>query len=144
MRNEWIRWSVCSAALAIVLGINPREGQAVPEFEAQFKALYYMPNFNARAKAFAAAVDKISEEMPTPAGRRTVACNICHVPGRGKRERNDYGRALDTLLDRRADARNADKIQDALKTVAKLKKHGNGPTYFELMRQGKLPGGDGK
>jgi hypothetical protein len=26
--------------------------------------------------------------------------------------------------------------------VAKMKKNGTGPTYFELIGQGKLPGGD--
>ena len=65
------------------------------------------------------------------------------MAGQPKRARNDYGQALDALLDRRRDARNKQKIQQALKTVAKMKKNGTGPTYFELMGQGKLPAGDG-
>jgi hypothetical protein len=87
-------------------------------------------------------VDRISEEMPSPRGRRKSACNVCHIAGQHKRERNDFGQALDAELDRRADARNKPKIQAALKKVAKTKKNGAGPTYFELIGQGKLPGGD--
>jgi hypothetical protein len=128
------------AVVALVFGFGTRSSEAVPEFEAEFKALYYRPNHNAKAKAFAEAVDRISEEMPSPRGRRTVACNVCHVAGRHKRERNDFGQALDALLDRRADSRNKQKIQAALKTVAKTKKNGMGPTYFELIGQGILPG----
>jgi hypothetical protein len=141
-RRFWL--ACCMVAFSMIVGISPRLSLAVPEFEAEFKALYYMPNFNAKAKAFADAVDRIAEEMPTPAGRRIASCNICHVAGQPKRQRNDYGQALDALLDRRAHARNKQKIQEALKTVAKTKKNGTGPTYFELMRLGKLPGGDVK
>lgn len=128
--------------VALVFGSGSRSSEAVPEFEAEFKALYYRPNHNAKAKAFADAVDRISEEMPSPRGRRKSACNVCHVAGQHKRERNDFGQALDAQLDRRADARNKQKIQAALKSVAKMKKNGTGPTYFELIGQGKLPGGD--
>jgi len=132
-----------AAVIALVFGFGSRTTQAVPEFEAEFKALYYRPNHNAKAKAFADAVDRISEEMPSPRGRRKSACNVCHIAGQHKRERNDFGQALDALLDRRTDARNKQKIQQALKTVVKTKKNGTGPTYFELIGQGKLPGGDG-
>jgi hypothetical protein len=125
--------------LLFVFGFSLRTGLAVPEFEAEFKALYYRPSHNAKAKAFADAVDRISTQMPTPQGPRTVACNVCHVDGRPKRERNEYGKALDALLDRRGDSKNKEKIQRALKQVSQAKKGGNGPTYFELIGQGKLP-----
>jgi hypothetical protein len=126
--------------LLFVFGFSTRHSLAVPEFEAEFKALYYMPNHNAKAKAFAEAVDRISTEMPSPRGTRMTSCNICHVAGRHKRERNDYGQALDALLDRRSHSKNKQQIQAALKKVAQMKKAGDGPTYFELMGQGKLPG----
>lgn len=142
MKKLWIRTACGMLAAGLLVGVSPRTSKAVPEFEAEFKAMYYMPGFNSKAKAFADAVDKVSVEMPTPAGRKRVACNVCHIDGRPKRERNDYGQALDALLDRRSDARNKTKIQEALKTVAKMKKNGAGPTYFELMREGKLPGGE--
>jgi hypothetical protein len=140
MRRYCLRLGVLTLTLFITFGFSLRTGLAVPEFEAEFKALYYRPNHNAKAKAFADAVDRISFPMPTPQGTRTVACNVCHVEGRHKRERNDYGQALDALLDRRADNKNKEKIQRALKQVAQTKKGGNGPTYFELIGQGKLPG----
>ena len=67
------------------------------------------------------------------------------MPGRVDR---DAGRAVEKhiaidVFDRRADARNAQKIQAALKTVAKTKKTGSEQTFFDLIGQGKLPGGDG-
>jgi hypothetical protein len=124
----------------LLFGFSLRHGLAVPEFEAEFKSLYYLPNHNAKAKAFADAVDRISTEMPSPRGTRMTSCNICHVEGKHKRERNDYGQALDALLDRRSHSKNKPQIQAALKKVAHLKKGGNGPTYFELIGQGRLPG----
>jgi hypothetical protein len=141
MKSLWAR--ILGAGIgAIVLAFGVQPTHAVPEFEAEFKATYYKPTWNAKAKAFAAAVDAISEEMPGPRGPRMTACNVCHVAGQPKRQRNDYGQALDALLDRRRDARDKQKIQQALKTVTRQKKNGNGPTYFELIGQGKLPGGD--
>jgi len=124
----------------LLFGVSPRSSLAVPEFEAEFKALYYRPNHNAKAKAFADAIDRISTEMPSPRGARMTACNVCHIDGSHKRERNDYGQALDKLLDRRAHSKNKQQIQGALKKVAQMKKDGTGPTYFELIGQGKLPG----
>jgi hypothetical protein len=142
MKKLGIGFGAGLTVVALVFGIGLRNSQAVPEFEAEFKALYYRPNHNAKAKAFADAVDRISEEMPSPRGRRKSACNVCHIAGQHKRERNDFGQALDAQLDRRADARNKQKIQAALKTVVKMKKNGTGPTYFELIGQGKLPGAE--
>ena len=144
MRKFWIRFAASLLAIELLFGASMRTSRAVPEFEAEFKALYYMPGWNPKAKAFADAVDKISVEMPTPGGPKKVACNVCHIAGRPKRERNDYGQALDALLDRRSDAKNKAKIQEALKTVAKMKKNGSGVTYFDLIGQGKLPSGEVK
>jgi hypothetical protein len=140
MRKHWVRFVVASIVLVSLVGIAVRSSFAVPEFEAEFKALYYRPNHNAKAKAFADAIDAISTEMPSPRGTRVVACNVCHVDGQHKRERNDYGQALDKLLDRRAHSKNKQQIQAALKKVAAMKKEGTGPTYFELIGKGKLPG----
>jgi hypothetical protein len=142
MRLVRIWFSSGMLTVGLLLGFGLRTSEAVPEFEAEFKAMYYKPDYNAKAKVFAAAVDAVSVEMPGPMGRRMAACNVCHIAGRPKRERNDYGQALDALLDRRADARNKQKIQEALKTVAKTKKNGTNVTFFELIGQGKLPGGD--
>src|SRR4051794_33063868 len=44
-------------------------------------------------------------------------CNVCHAGRTSKKHRNEYGKALDELLDKKADLKNSQKIQDALKTV---------------------------
>jgi hypothetical protein len=75
-----------------------------------------------------------------------VKCNICHV-GMNKKMRNEYGKALDELLDKKADAKNQKKIQDALDTVAAMKSNpqdASSPTFGELIQQGKLPVGAAK
>src|SRR5688500_6826076 len=64
-----------AAGIGLLFGLGLRSSLAVPEFEAEFKALYYRPAHNAKAKAFAEAVDKVSAEMPMPGGNRMVACN---------------------------------------------------------------------
>ena len=140
MRKCLWRFVLPCVMLVLFLEFSLRAGLAVPEFEAEFKVLYYRPNHNAKAKAFADAVDRVSTEMPSPAGKRMAACNVCHMEGKHKRERNDYGKALDALLDRRADSKNKEKIQRALKQVSQAKKGDNGPMYFELIGQGQLPG----
>jgi hypothetical protein len=82
-------------------------------------------------KAFAIAANK-------------AKCAVCHV-GKTKKVRNEYGKALDELLDRKTDAKNTAKIQDALEKVAGMKsnsKDASSPTFGELIEQGKLPGGE--
>lgn len=73
-----------------------------------------------------------------------VKCNSCHV-GTMKKMRNEYGKALDELLDKKTDAKNVAKIQEALDKVAGMKsnpKDPNSPTFGELIKQGKLPAGE--
>ncbi len=69
-------------------------------------------------------------------------CNVCHV-GMNKKTRNDYGKALAKLL-KKTDAKNTAKIQEMLEKVAGEKSSasdGSSPTFGELIKQGKLPGG---
>jgi hypothetical protein len=62
-------------------------------------------------------------------------CNICHV-GTDKKQRNDYGKALDKLLSK-DDMKDAEKIQQSLEKVEAEK---NGETTFgSLIKEGKLP-----
>ena len=50
--------------------------------------------------------------------------------------------ALSELLDKKADAKNPEKIRQALETVAKMPSNGTGsPTFGELIQMGKLPAG---
>ncbi len=142
MNRPWPRWIAAGMVSAgVVFGVCAPSSWGVPEFEEEFRELYYKPDSdNPRAKAFADAVDGITTETNTPDGSKKTACTLCHADGQNKKQRNDYGKALDALLNRRQDAKNKEKIQAALKKVAKMKKPKAGKTYLELMREGKLPG----
>lgn len=65
-------------------------------------------------------------------------CNICHVKGEKKKVKNDYGKLLDDLLDRKKDAKNPEKIREALEQVAAMKSP-SGKTWGEMIKEGKLP-----
>ncbi len=84
------------------------------------------------------------EEQALAAAVKEAKCNVCHV-GKKKKDRNAYGEALSELLDKKADAKDLAKIQEALDKVADMKSNPddpNSPTFGELIKQGKLPGGD--
>ena len=98
------------------------------QFNDEFKAVYVKPDSSDPAeKALAAAVE-------------TAKCNLCHK-GKEKKDRNAYGEALAELLDKKEDAKNVDKIRKALETVAAKASPDGGPTFGELIKAGKLPGG---
>ncbi len=72
-----------------------------------------------------------------------VKCFICHQ-GKFRKNHNPYGDELVKLLDRKKDARDVKKINDALDTVAKMHsdpKDDKSPTYGELIAKSQLPGG---
>ncbi|HEX3726100.1 MAG TPA: hypothetical protein VHV08_07645 [Pirellulales bacterium] len=82
-------------------------------------------------------------EKNLAAAAEKAKCNICHV-GKSKKARNEYGKALSTLLTKK-DAKNSEKIQKALDDIATMKsdpKDASSPTFGELISEGKLPGGD--
>jgi hypothetical protein len=84
------------------------------------------------------------EETALAAAVKTAKCNVCHV-GVKKKDKNAYGVALDALLDRKTDAKDKAKIQEALEKVATMKSDPNdaaSPTFGELILQGKLPSGE--
>jgi len=64
-------------------------------------------------------------------------CNLCHE-GKSKKNKNAYGKLLDALLDRKKDAKNPEKIREALAKV-ESEKSSSGVTYGELFKEGKLP-----
>ena len=72
----------------------------------------------------------------------SAKCNVCHV-GTSKKKRNAYGQALNKLIDKK-DKKNAAKIRHALDDVEKQPSSGqpNGPTFGDLLKQGRLPGGE--
>jgi len=105
---------------------------AIEAFKKEFIAVYVKADSaDAGDQAFAAAVKKAN-------------CNVCHV-GTKKKDRNEYGKALDELLDKKADIKNTEKIRQALETVAAKKSNPadeSSPTFGDLIKAHKLPGGD--
>ncbi len=72
----------------------------------------------------------------------TAKCNVCHA-GSSKKDRNAYGNALADLLDKKEDAKNPEKIRQALEKVAGMPSDpakADSPTFGALIEQGKLPG----
>ncbi len=118
--------------LMIASSLIVAPGYGIDAFKKEFDAKYVKKDPASDAeKALAVSVNK-------------VKCNVCHV-GKNKKARNEYGKALDHLLDRKADAKNKAKIQAALDEVANMKsdpKDDKSPTFGELIEQGKLPGGE--
>ncbi len=103
---------------------------AIKQFSDEFMKLY--------------KVDKKSENKSD--FEKTVLeakCWLCHQ-GKKKKHHNPYGTELAKLLDKKKDKKNPEKIVEALKKVAKLHtvaKDKKSPTYGELIKAGKLPGG---
>lgn len=114
---------------AVAFGMKPNSAKAIKPFFDEFKAKYVKADGDAGDKAYAELVEK-------------VKCNVCHK-GKEKKDRNAYGKELDKLLDKKTDAKDKPKIQKALDTVAKEKSPG-GPTFGELIKEHKLPGGEEK
>ena len=122
---------VLGAIVILAVGAAPRPAFAIKEFFDEFKAVYVKPDSaDANEKALAAEVE-------------TAKCNVCHA-GSSKKERNAYGNALADLLDKKEDKKNAEKIRKALETVAAMPSADGGPTFGDLLKQGKLPGGAAK
>lgn len=102
---------------------------AIDPFKKEFEAKYVKAEPGTpEEEAFAASV-------------KQAKCNVCHV-GVKKKDKNAYGMALDELLDKKTDAKDKAKIQEALDKVAALKSNpadDASPTFGELISQGKLP-----
>lgn len=116
-----------AGVIGIVVGIGmaASAGQAfaIKQFADEFKAMYVEDG-----TPLAAEVDK-------------AKCNVCHM-GKSKKDRNAYGEALAKLLDKKEDKDNKEKIRQALQTVAAQPSAGAGsPTFGDLIKEGKLPGG---
>lgn len=123
---------VLCAVSAGLLVANVKPALGVEAFKKEFIAKYVKADSTDPAEqAFAAAVKKAN-------------CNVCHV-GAKKKDRNEYGKALDELLDKKADIKDTAKIQAALETVAGLKSNPadtSSPTFGDLLKEHKLPSGD--
>ncbi len=109
--------------------------QAIPPFQKVFKKYYGEGQYTDKEKGpeFAAKV-------------KEAKCFVCHDPKepKKKKKRNRYGEELAKLLDKKKDKKNTEKIVEVLKTVAAIHtdpKDEASPTYGDLIKAGKLPGG---
>ncbi|TWU26004.1 hypothetical protein [Bythopirellula polymerisocia] len=74
---------------------------------------------------------------------KAAKCWVCHQ-GKLRKHHNPYGQLLVPLLDKKKDAKNPEKIVEALKKVADMHSvegDDKSPTFGELIKSGKLPGG---
>ena len=124
----------CCAAVVpvLVLALAVQPAYAVKAFSDQFKAKYVKEDSKDKAdQDFAKLVDE-------------AKCNVCHM-GKSKKDRNPYGVELAKLLDKKEDKDNKEKIQGVLAKVEKLPvnpKDKKSPTFGDLIKEGKLPGGE--
>lgn len=132
MRKAYLVLLSGAVALGMFAGLGVETASAIPPFKKEFDAKYVNKDSqDPVAVAFVEATEK-------------VKCNVCHK-GKDKKLRNAYGEALAQLLDKKEDAKNPEKIQQALDKVASLPSNPedeNAPTFGDLIKAGKLPGGD--
>lgn len=115
--------SVLVLTIAWAAALAPAPAFAIKQFADEFKALY------------------VKEGTPLAEAVATAKCNVCHV-GDSKKDRNAYGQALAERLDKKEDAKNVDKIRQALEEVAALPSAVDGKTFGDLIAEGKLPAGE--
>ncbi|MFI4876026.1 MAG: hypothetical protein ACIALR_11830, partial [Blastopirellula sp. JB062] len=129
---------VLTAAIGFcfVLSFSARQAAAVPFFWEVFEKHYVQPD---------AKDDKVKQFSAAAA---TAKCNVCHIDGKSKKERNPYGAALaESLkkdnfkkerLEKERDKAEAEVIA-ALKAVADKKENDKAKPYGELIAAGSLP-----
>lgn len=120
------KFCVILVCAVCALGFALQPASAIPPFQKVFYAEYLDGNDNAE---YVAAV-------------KEVKCNLCHdANSKSKKDRNPYGEELSKLLDKKVDKADTDKIKASLGKVAAMKPSEDSPTYGELIKSGKLPGG---
>jgi hypothetical protein len=89
-------------------------------------------------------IDKHEDKEFAKYVKTKAKCHICHQ-GKKRTNHNAYGVHLVDLLDKKKDIRDVEKIKAALEKVAKMHsdpKDDKSPTYGDLIKESKLPGGD--
>ncbi len=123
-------WLILCGFVFGAIGGKVHPARAVEAFKKEFEAKYVKKDASSPAEQeFAAAAEK-------------AKCAVCHV-GKTKKVRNEYGKALNALVTKK-DAKDSAKIQEALDKVAGMKSKPddpNSPTFGDLIKEGKLPGG---
>lgn len=122
-KRVWI-----AGASVLLVGMLSTTSSAIIQFQREFLATYVEKNEN---KEFVKAA-------------KEARCHVCHV-GKKRTNRNVYGEQLAELLDKTKDKANKKKIHEALAKVAEMHsdpKDEKSPTFGDLIKQGKLPGGE--
>jgi hypothetical protein len=118
----WMKRAACASLIVLfvlaLVALNVTPADAFPAWKMAFDKKYLV-----EGSALHTALEGKSN------------CNICHV-GTDKKQRNDYGKALDKLLSK-DDMKDADKIQQAFEKV-EGEKSGDS-TFGALIKEGKLP-----
>ena len=124
MKKIWL--TLLSAALmsGVVLSWNAGSAQARPPYEKAFREIY--------GKDLKEPLEKVGEKDADTG--KVSHCAVCHVAGKKKEERNEFGQALaKNIMKKEGDAK---KIKEAIEKTA-------GETKFaDLIKAGKLPGGN--
>jgi hypothetical protein len=68
----------------------------------------------------------------------TVKCNVCHY-GTSKKNRNEYGKALQKALAPKKNVKDKEVFDEALKTIEKEKSATSGKTFGDLLNADELP-----
>jgi cytochrome c2 len=126
-----------------LLGLYVGTAQSRPQYMKAFNTMYVKSDGTPEQKALDDAIKGLGERK---------GCLVCHE-GEKKSNRNAYGKELAKIL-KPADAppefrgeTDKGKIEDALKKVADIHtdpKDDKSPTYGDLIKAGKLPGGEPK
>lgn len=85
--------------------------------------------------------DLLKEKGDKKGDKTTMNCNTCHVKGKSKKKRNDYGVALEKALGKDKKTKDTAIIKKAFEKVEKEKSvKDKAKTYGELIKEKKLPG----
>jgi hypothetical protein len=132
---------LCLLLVLVAMSWNMKSASALPPLNAAWHEKY------------ASLKDQVTSKLGEASNDR---CNVCHVPGKGKKEKNDYGKAVGKFITKakvteirekgEASGADADKISAETKKYileglqkAEAEKSAAGKSYGELMTAGQLP-----
>jgi hypothetical protein len=106
---------------------------ARPKYEEKWLEKNYDPKSkDPNVKKLADAIEKIQTEVE---GKKQ-SCNVCHIEGKNKKERNSYGKELGKNTGK--NQKDEKKIIEAIEKTGKEKSPA-GPTWEDILKKGALP-----
>jgi len=132
------RVCVFAAAGLIVISLGVKSATALPPINVQWHEKY------------SALKDEV---VKTYGAESTAKCNVCHIAGKGKKERNAYGMAVGKFITKAQITKIKDEAGDnSEKAAEETKKYilaglskvegekaADGKTYGDAIKAGKLP-----